>query len=360
MSLSPAAALSPPPATQPLILRAAKGERLERPPVWMMRQAGRYMRVYRELREKYGFKESCEKPELAVEISLQPFQVYAPDGVIMFSDILTPLDGMGIPFDIVESKGPLIDQPIRTQAQVDQVRLLEPAESLPFIREILQTLRREVEGKATLLGFVGSPWTLASYAVEGKGSKDYAVIKEMAYTQPEMLHQLLRKLADSIARYVCFQIEAGAQVVQLFDTWAGQLTPSDYETWALPYERSVVEQVKRVYPHTPLILYINGSAGLLERVGQSGVDIFSLDWMVDMAEGRQRLGSLAVQGNLEPMVLLGSPDQIRQRTLEVIRKAGRRGHIMNLGHGIHHTTPEAHVHVYFDTVRQAAELLGDP
>ncbi len=343
--------------TGDLLLRAARGEQVERPPVWMMRQAGRYMEVYRRLQQHYTFKERCEKPELAIEISLQPFRAFAPDGVIMFSDILTPLEGMGIPFELVEKQGPVIDPPIRTQAQVDQVRPLDPAQSLPFIKEILGSLRKEVDGKATLLGFVGSPWTLACYAIEGQSSKDYALVKEMAYREPELLHQLLQKLADSIARYVCYQIDCGAQVVQLFDTWAGQLSPTDYETWALPYERSIVQQVKQVHPNTPLILYINGSAGLLEKVGQAGIDLMSLDWMVDMASARQRLGSLPVQGNLDPFVLLGTPELIRERTLEVIRKAGPKGHIMNLGHGIHRTTPEANVHHFFEVVRNSPELL---
>ncbi|MCF2971567.1 uroporphyrinogen decarboxylase [Synechococcus sp. Nb3U1] len=323
----------------------------------MMRQAGRYMAVYRELQSKYTFKQRCEIPELAIEISLQPFRAFAPDGVIMFSDILTPLEGMGIPFELVEHQGPVIDPPIRSQAQIDQIRVLEPEESLPFIKTILKTLRQEVEGKATLLGFVGSPWTLACYAVEGRSSKDYAHIKSLAFTQPELLHQLLSKLADSIARYVVYQIECGAQVVQLFDTWAGQLSPVDYERWALPYQKQIVDHVKALYPQVPLVLYINGSAALLERVGRAGIDIFSLDWMSDMAEARARLGSLAVQGNLDPMVLLGSPQLIRQRTLEVIQKAGPQGHIMNLGHGIHQTTPEASVHHFFETVRHSPELL---
>lgn len=339
------------------LLRAARGEVLDRPPVWMMRQAGRYMAAYRELQSKYTFKQRCEIPELAVEISLQPFRAFAPDGVILFSDILTPLEGMGIPFELVEHQGPIIDPPIRSQAQIERIRLLEPEESLPFIKTILSTLRREVEGKATLLGFVGSPWTLACYAVEGRSSKDYAHIKSLAFTQPQLLHQLLSKLADSIARYVIYQIEGGAQVVQLFDTWAGQLSPADYECWALPYQKQIVDQVKARYPQVPLILYINGSAALLERVGKAGIDVFSLDWMSDMAEARARLGSLAVQGNLDPMVLLGSPEFIRQRTLEVIQKAGSRGHIMNLGHGIHPSTPEANVHHFFETVRQSAELI---
>ncbi len=342
-----------------LLLRAAKGETVERPPVWMMRQAGRYMEVYRRLQSQYSFKERCERPDLAIEISLQPFRAFAPDGVIMFSDILTPLDGMGIPFELIEKQGPVIDPPIRSQAQVDQVHSLDPQESLPFIREILSTLRREVEGKAAVLGFVGAPWTLASYAVEGRSSKDYAQIKAMAYREPELLHQLLSKLAESIGRYVCYQIESGAQLVQIFDTWAGALSPVDYEVWALPYERAIVDYVKAVHPETPLVLYINGSSGVLERVPQVGIDIFSVDWMTDMADARQRLGSLAVQGNLEPMVLLGSPDLIRQRTLDVLRKAGPTGHIMNLGHGIHQTTPESNVHIFFETVRQSPDLLRD-
>lgn len=338
-------------SSAPLLLRAAQGETLDRPPVWMMRQAGRYMKIYRDLREKYGFKERCEKPELAIEISLQPYRAFQPDGVIMFSDILTPLDGMGIPFELQESVGPQIQPPLRTQAQIDQVRLLEPAESLPFIKTILGELRKEVGDTATVLGFVGAPWTLAAYAVEGASSKDYAHMKEMAYREPAMLHQLLAKLADSIARYVIYQIECGAQVVQIFDTWAGQLHPTDYEAWALPYTQRIVMQVKEKYPQTPLILYINGSGGLLERVGRTGVDIMSVDWMSEMSEARQRLGSLSVQGNLEPMVLLGDREVIKERIEAVIRSAGPTGHIMNLGHGIHRTTPEDNVKFYFDTVR---------
>ncbi|WP_017325001.1 uroporphyrinogen decarboxylase [Synechococcus sp. PCC 7336] len=344
--------ISAPPIAGDRLLRAARGEVVDRPPVWMMRQAGRYMQEYRVLREKYSFKERCEQPELAVEISLQPFRAFRPDGVIMFSDILTPLDGMGIPFDLVESVGPIIDPPIRTRAQVDKVRPLNPEESLPFIKEILSTLRSEIGDRATLLGFVGAPWTLAAYAVEGKSSKDYAVIKQMAYSAPEILHQLLGKLADSIARYVCYQIECGAQVVQMFDTWAGQLNPIDYEAFALPYEQRIVEQVRQVHPDTPLVLYINGSGALLERVGQSGVNVFSVDWLSDIGEARQRLGpDMAVQGNLDPMVLLGSKALIRDRTLDIIRKAGPTGHIMNLGHGIHRTTPEENVRYFFETVQ---------
>jgi len=334
-------------------LRAARGEVLDRPPVWMMRQAGRYMKAYRDLRDKYpAFRDRSEKVELAIEISLQPFKVFAPDGVILFSDILTPLPGIGIDFDIIESKGPIIDPPIRTQAQIDALHPLNPAESLPFIRTILQSLRSEVGNKATVLGFVGAPWTLAAYAIEGKSSKDYTVIKSMAFTEPAILHQFLGKLAEAIATYVRYQIDSGAQVIQMFDSWAGQLSPQDYETFALPYQQQVFQQVKATHPDTPLILYINGSAGLLERMSKSGANIISVDWTVDMAEARQRLGSeIGVQGNLDPCALFGSKEFIRDRILETVRKAGKGGHILNLGHGVLPPTPEENVAFFFETAK---------
>jgi uroporphyrinogen decarboxylase len=346
----------------PYLLRAARGEKLDRPPVWMMRQAGRYMKVYRDLRDKYpSFRERSENTELAIEISLQPFRAFQPDGVILFSDILTPLTGMGIPFDIIESKGPIIDPPIRSLEQIEQVRTLDPESSLPFIREILQTLRQEVGNKATVLGFVGAPWTLAAYAIEGKSSKDYKIIKSMAFSEPAMLHKLLGKIADSIAIYMRYQIDSGAQVVQMFDSWAGQLSPQDYDNFALPYHQRIVEQVKATHPDTPLILYISGSAGVLERMGKSGVDIVSVDWTVDMAEARQRLGqNIHVQGNIDPCALFGSQDFIRDRILDTVRKAGNQGHILNLGHGILPGTPEENVAFFFETAKKVDQLLAVP
>ncbi|MGB7443122.1 MAG: uroporphyrinogen decarboxylase [Coleofasciculaceae cyanobacterium] len=345
----------------PCLLRAARGEVLDRPPVWMMRQAGRYMKAYRDLRDKYpSFRDRSEIAEIAIEISLQPWKAFRPDGVILFSDILTPLPALGIPFDIVESKGPMIDPPIRTQAQIDQLHPLD-LEKLPFIKEILQSLRQEVGNEAAVLGFVGAPWTLAAYAVEGKSSKNYSIIKGMAFSEPAMLHQLLGKLADSIAVYVRHQIDCGAQVVQMFDSWAGQLSPQDYETFALPYQQQVVRQVKETHPDTPLILYISGSAGVLERMGQSGVDIVSVDWTVDMAEARQRLGhDMKVQGNMDPGTLFGSQDFIRDRILDNIRKAGKQGHIFNLGHGVLPGTPEDNVRFFFETAKQVDKLLAVP
>lgn len=342
----------------PYLLRAARGEVLDRPPVWMMRQAGRYMKAYRDLRDKYpSFRDRSEIPEIAIEVSLQPWKAFQPDGVILFSDILTPLPGLGIDFDIIESKGPIIDPPIRSQEQVDKLHPLN-LDKLSFVGDVLQALRKEVGNGAAVLGFVGAPWTLAAYAIEGKSSKNYSIIKGMAFSEPALLHQFLGIIADQIAVYVRYQIDNGAQVVQMFDSWAGQLSPQDYETFALPYQQRVVRQVKETHPDTPLILYISGSAGVLERMKLSGVDIVSVDWTVDMAEARQRLGSeVNVQGNMDPGVLFGSQDFIRDRILDTIRKAGKKGHIFNLGHGVLPGTPEDNVRFFFETAKQADKLL---
>ena len=336
------------------LLQAAQGKKLDRPPVWMMRQAGRYMKVYRDLRQKYpSFRERSENPEIAIEISLQPFYAFKPDGVIMFSDILTLLPGIGISFEIVESKGPIFEVPIRTQAQIDALTPLEPEVSLSFICEILNTLRQEVKQQATVLGFVGAPWTLAAYAIEGKSSKDYTVIKKMAYSQPAMLRKFLEKLTSAIATYTCYQIDCGAQIIQLFDSWAGELTPEDFKIFALPYLQRLVREIKTKHPDTPLILYVNHSAGLLELMAQSGVDIVSIDWTVDMAVARQRLGTdIGVQGNIDPCILFAPQDVIRQRIIETVRKAGKNRHIFNLGHGVLQKTPEENVAFFFETVKQ--------
>jgi len=338
----------------PLLLRVARGEVGDRPPVWLMRQAGRYMKVYRDLRDKYpSFRDRSENAELAIDISLQPWRAFQPDGVIMFSDILTPLPSIGIPFEIIESSGPVIAPAIRTEEQIKKLTPLNPEESLPFIKTILQTLRQEVGNNSTVLGFVGAPWTLAAYAIEGKTSKTYAVIKKMAFSEPQILHQFLDKLAEAIAVYVRYQIDCGAQVVQMFDSWAGELSPQDYEVFALPYQQKVVKLVKQTHPDTPLILYISGSGGILEYMGKSGVDIVSVDWSVDMAVARQRLGKeIKVQGNVDPGVLFGSPEFIRDRIFDTVKKAGNQGHILNLGHGVLVGTPEENVRFFFETAKQ--------
>jgi len=290
---------------------------------------------------------------------MQPFQAFQPDGVILFSDILTPLPGMGIDFDIIESRGPIIDPPIRSIAQVEALRPLEPASSLAFVGEVLGRLRESVGSKAAVLGFVGAPWTLAAYAVEGKSSKDYAVIKAMAFREPQLMHRLLSHFADSIATYVNYQIDSGAQVVQLFDSWAGQLSPIDYDTFAAPYQKRVIDQVRAKHPETPLILYISGSAGVLERMAATGVDFISLDWSVDMADGCKRLPhQVGIQGNVDPGLLFGTPEAIRHRIIDTVRKARGRRHILNLGHGILPGTPEENARVFFETGKRVNELMG--
>jgi len=343
----------------PLLLRAARGEAVERPPVWMMRQAGRYMKVYRDLRDNHpSFRERSENPDLSYEISMQPYKAFKPDGVILFSDILTPLPGMGIDFDIVESKGPLINEPIRNIDQVSSLKSLDPSSSLPFVGEVLGRLRESVGNQAAVLGFVGAPWTLAAYVVEGKSSKNYAIIKAMAFKEPELLHKLLDHFAESIAVYLRYQIDSGAQVVQMFDSWAGQLSPQDYDIFAAPYQKKVVDLVKRTHPDTPIILYISGSAGVLERMGKTGVDIVSLDWTVDMAEGLMRLPeNIGIQGNVDPGILFGAPDQIQNRIVDVVTKAKGRRHILNLGHGILPGTPEENARVFFETGKNVNEFI---
>ena len=343
----------------PLLLRAARGESVERPPVWMMRQAGRYMKIYRDLRDRHpSFRERSENPDLSYEISMQPFKAFEPDGVILFSDILTPLPGMGIDFDIVESKGPLIQEPIRNLGQIKDLRPLEPDSSMAFVGEVLGRLRQSVGNRSTVLGFVGAPWTLAAYVVEGKSSKNYAVIKAMAFQEPTLLHELLNHFAESIASYLRYQIDSGAQVVQMFDSWAGQLSPIDYDNFAAPYQKKVVDLVKKTHPETPMILYISGSAGVLERMSRTGVDIVSLDWTVDMAEACKRLPpNIGVQGNVDPGLLFGTPQAIRDRIVDAVTKAQGRRHILNLGHGILPGTPEENARVFFEAGKNVKQLI---
>ncbi|MDP6833963.1 MAG: uroporphyrinogen decarboxylase family protein, partial [Prochlorococcaceae cyanobacterium ETNP1_MAG_9] len=227
-----------------------------------------------------------------------------------------------------------------------------------FVGEVLGRLRSSVGNQAAVLGFVGAPWTLAAYVVEGKSSKNYAVIKAMAFQEPELLHQLLNHFAESIARYLRYQIDSGAQVVQMFDSWAGQLSPLDYDNFAAPYQKKVVDLVKQTHPDTPIILYISGSAGVLERMAKTGVDIISLDWTVDMAEGCSRLPAhIGIQGNVDPGLLFGTPAAIRERIADTVIKAKGRRHILNLGHGILPGTPEENAKVFFEAGKNVNELI---
>lgn len=333
----------------PLMVRAARGEAVERPPCWMMRQAGRYQESYRQLALKHpSFRERSEVTELIVEISLQPWNSFKPDGVILFSDILTPLPGLGINFEIDDVKGPILEETVRTMDQVKKLHALDYSK-VEFVGRALGQLRQEVNNQAAVLGFVGSPWTLATYIIEGSGSTLYKTIKSMCYSAPDVLDALLSRLADEMAAYICYQIESGAQCMQIFDSWGGQLPPREWDRWSGPYLKRMVQTVKSKYPNTPLTLYANGSGGLLERIKSVGVDVVGIDWTVDMADARTRLGdNITLQGNVDPTVLFASHDAIETAVRDVVTKAGKGRHILNLGHGVLVGTPEEAVAYMFD------------
>uniref|UniRef100_A0A7S3E2X8 Uroporphyrinogen decarboxylase n=1 Tax=Chloropicon laureae TaxID=464258 RepID=A0A7S3E2X8_9CHLO len=339
---------------EPLLLRAVRGENVERPPVWMMRQAGRYMKSYQDLCKKYPtFRERSEIPELSIEISLQPWKVFRPDGVILFSDILTPLEGMNINFDFIQGKGPVIEDPIRTMAQVEKVCKLDPALAVPFVGQTLEALSKEIGNESTLLGFCGAPYTLASYIVEGGSSKNYTNIKKLAFNQPEVLHALLAKLADGMIDYLCYQAESGAQTVQIFDSWASHLSPVDFEVFSLPYIKQIVSGVKARQPDLPIILYISGGAGILERMADTGVDIVSLDTSLDITDARRRIDDkCGIQGNIDPcLILAGNKEAITKRVHDTIEQGKGTKHILNLGHGVLPGTSEENVGHFFDTAK---------
>src|SRR5436190_5406332 len=297
----------------------------------MMRQAGRYMKEYRDIRAKVSFLDLCKNTDLAAEVSLQPYRVLVVYALTFFSDILIPVEAMGVGVELTD-KGPEIAQPIRTQHDVDALRIPDPASEVPFVGSIIKKLRHDLHDEVPLMGFAVAPWTLASYMIEGGGSKSFAEIKALAYQQPRVLHGLLDKLASTVSSYLLFQIESGAQVIQLFDTWAGELNRSDYEEFALPYTQKIFDAVG---DRVPRILYLNGCSAILESMSRSGADVISIDWRISMAEARRRLGNaVAIQGNLDPCVLLGPKERIVARTKQILQEAGPVGHILNLGHGI--------------------------
>jgi uroporphyrinogen decarboxylase len=317
-----------------------------------MRQAGRHMKVYRDLCKIHKtFRDRSENADVATEISLQPYRAYGTDGCILFSDILTPFPGMGVEFEISDKEGPKMST-YTTMDDVNKIKLMDPYKSTPFVAQALKNLRQEVGNKATVLGFVGLPYTLATYMVEGGSSKEYKEIKSLGYQSPKILHAMLDKLADNIGDYAIFQIESGAQVIQIFDSWAGNLAPVDYDVFAAPYQRKVIEKIKKFHPKVPIIMYINKSGALLERMAASGVDIISLDWTVTIEEARKRIGNkVGIQGNLDPMVLFAPHDVIKQRTEEILKSVGGQNHVMNLGHGIDAVTPEENANFFVKTVQ---------
>ncbi len=335
-----------------LLIRAALGESVERTPVWMMRQAGRYLPEYRAVRANTGFLTLCKTPELAVEVSLQPYRILGVDAVIMFSDILIPVEAMGQEVRLTEQQGPDLPDPIRSREQVDRLIVPDPVEKTGFVLEIVRTLRRELDGAVPLIGFAGAPWTLAAYMIEGGGSKTYGQVKRMMFAEPATFHMLLSKIADTIILYLNAQIEAGAQVIQLFDSWAGQLSPRDYAEFALPYEQKIFESLNR--KAVPTILYINGSGTFLEQMAKCGADVLSIDWRVNLEDARARVGvGLTLQGNLDPCVLLSTPEVVTQKARELIRAGGGRRHILNLGHGILPMTPVENARAFIETGKTA-------
>ncbi len=331
-------------------LAACAGQPVDRPPVWMMRQAGRYLPEYRQVREKVSFLELCRTVDLAAEVSLQPFRRFAPDGVIFFSDILVPVAAMGVPVEFGEG-GPVLPEPIRDAAGVGRLARFDPATEIGFTGEILARLSREVGGRAAVLGFCGGPWTLASYLVEGGGSRSFAIIKEMMARDRPALRRLLDLLADVVGDALSFQIASGAHAVQIFDTWAGELAVEDYRDWALPALARAVAGIRR--DGAPVILYVNGCGHLLEAMAFSGVDVLSIDWRLPLAEARRRLPGRPLQGNLDPGLLLGTPEEAARRTRAMVEQTGGRAHIVNLGHGVLPGARIECVEAFFAAARQS-------
>jgi uroporphyrinogen decarboxylase len=348
------------PGDRDILVRAARGEVVERTPVWLMRQAGRYMAAFREYSDKYPFRQRSETPSMAVELSLQCHREYKMDGIIMFSDILTPLPVMGIEFDVVKGTGPVISTPI--SSELDVAGLSEEYDfddKIPFIRETLETLSVEAEkANTSLIGFVGAPFTLAAYTIEGKSSKHCLTTKKLMMADEtgdnKCMTQFLDRLATMIGQYGCHQIECGAQVIQVFESWAHQLTPKGFEKFAKPAAKKAIQIIKEAHPDVPVIYFANGGSSYLELQRDMGADMICLDWSVDISEARKVLGEdVPVSGNLDPTVLFGSKEQIEQAVRDCIDKAGGPGmHLLNLGHGVMQGTPEEAVGWLIDEAKR--------
>jgi uroporphyrinogen decarboxylase len=319
-------------------LRACRREPVDVTPVWFMRQAGRYMAEYRALRERHSLLDICRAPDLAAAVTLQPLARIDLDAAILFSDLLVPLEPMGLPFDFVKGEGPSIANPIRSDSDIDRLRRVDPRESLAHVLETIRIVRRELEGRAPLIGFAGAPFTLASYAIEGGPSTSFARTKALMYADPRAWHRLLDLLAETVGGYLVAQIEAGAQAVQVFDSWVGSLSPADYREFAMPHSRRVFEAIGG---RAPSIHFGVGTTTLLPLMREAGGDVIGLDWRVPLDEGWRQSGEdRGVQGNLDPTLLLGPKPRLLAGAADVLRRAdGRLGHIFNLGHGILPTTP---------------------
>jgi uroporphyrinogen decarboxylase len=316
-----------------------------------MRQAGRYMEDYRALRAQYGFLELCKKPDLAAEITVTPVERLKVDAAILFADILLILEPMGVGLEYSKGDGPVIRRPVRSGKDLDGLKDFDPERELSFVYEAVKKTRAALDDRVPLIGFAGAPFTLASYLIEGAGSRNYIYAKKLYYTAPEVWHHLLHRLSQLITKYLNCQIAAGAQAVQLFDSWAGCLTPGDYEHFVLPYTRAVIAGIT---PGVPVISFSTGTAGLLKHIRAAGGDVIGLDWRINLDEGWATVGhDVAVQGNLDPVALFAPPKEIRSRVADVLGRAGNRpGHIFNLGHGVLPETPVDHVVAMVEAVHE--------
>ena len=333
-----------------LFLRACRGEALPRVPVWMMRQAGRYLPEYREIRARHAFLEVCKTPELAAEVSLQPFRRLGVDAVIVFSDILIPAEAMGLPLELGDS-GPNLPNPVRSRADIDRLKVFDPEVETRFLPEAIRRIVRSVGPDVPVLGFAGAPWTLACYMVEGKAKEGFAKVKSLLYHEPKTFGELLHRIAQATIPYLKAQIAAGATAVQLFDTWCGELNLQDYEEFAVP---AVQEIIASLGGAVPVIYYTKSSQHLLAAAVRSGANVLSVDWRVDLKEIRTALGpKIALQGNVDPAVLLGPPGKIRDVTLGAIASLAGEGHILNLGHGILPHTPVENAQLFIETGQRA-------
>lgn len=339
-----------------LFLRACRFEPVERVPVWIMRQAGRYLPEYQAVREHHSFLEICKTPELAAEVSIQPFRAIGVDAIIVFSDILIVAEAMGMPLDVPDS-GPVLSNPVRDVAAVRRLREFDPERETRFVGDAIRAICKEVGPNVPVLGFAAAPWTLACYMIEGRTRGDISHAKQALREDPQTMRELLERIARATAAYLKSQIAAGATAVQLFDTWAGELAPSEYDEFELPATQMVFQALGQ--GGAPKILFAKGSARHLESLAKSGADVLSVDWNTDLAEARRKLGRrVALQGNVDPAILLGPEAGIRQAAREAVEKTGGVGHILNLGHGILPTTPVANAKAFVEAGRTA--LLPAP
>lgn len=336
-------------------LRALMRQPVDRTPVWMMRQAGRYLPEYRATRTKAGsFMDLCRHAELACEVTLQPLERFPLDAAILFSDILTIPDAMGLGLRFETGEGPVFDKPIRSMADAKKLYVPDMASELGYVMNAVSTIRKALNGRVPLIGFSGSPWTLATYMVEGGSSKTFSKVKAMMYDEPATLHHILDVLADSVIAYLNAQIESGAQAVQVFDTWGGVLTPRDYQAFSLNYMTKIVDGLKREHNGVkiPVILFTKGGGQWLEAMADTGADALGLDWTTDIDDARRRVGDrVALQGNMDPSMLYASPARIREEVGYILQKFGKgSGHVFNLGHGIHPEVKPEHAEAFIKAV----------